>query len=113
MKETDSRWQLPKMSLWLMGYIVFTGFFCVGILTHFWRGNHGGSLPDAFWGTERARPSITSVLLPIPFLACLVWFTFFSTSRLVKKDDKIFVLLMFAGSIVGGSIQLVRHLFAH
>jgi hypothetical protein len=113
MKETDSRWQLPNMSPWLMGYIFFTGFFCAGIPTLLWQKNHGGSFPDAFWGMERAGPSIVTVLLPIPFLAWLVWFTFFSTSRLVKKDDKIFVLLMFAGSIGAGLIQLVRHFLAH
>jgi hypothetical protein len=114
MKEPQTRaWQSAKVSPWLQAGILGTFFAYTGIFTLLWQRAHGGTLKDAVWGRQvqnaTSGPPAVEWLLASAIGTTLLWFTFASTSKLVTDDDKGCVMLMFAGSAIGGLITPVHY----
>jgi hypothetical protein len=83
----------------------------VVFIAPYWRAS-GGDFMKAYFAAIQAlrtgRPNTVEVALFLPLTAGLIWFTYFSRSRVVKDHDKFAVFLMLCGAAVGWVLMLVR-----
>jgi len=100
-------WQPIKFSPWLVACVFGVGILqmLVPVVLEWHRG--GGAFGDAYWTWgQRLRSgplSAASLLYSSGMTGALVWFAFFSNSRVVKDSDKFAVFLMLCGSAAGTS----------
>ena len=103
---------LRGMSPWLVAVILLCSFLYFGLLV--WEQRiPGGTVRDALlsWQHREANSGPTPLELTsaVVLALALVWFTFFSGSKRVTKDDKKIVTLMSLGAAIGWLTLIVRY----